>query len=138
MTKKVLIDLSKLKDLNSGLGQVNLNFARQILKHIDTQLEYVFLLPDNTRYLFSSSIEYELLSLKRRYLPRLCPEYSLWHATYQVGNYRPHPNTPYILTIHDLNYWHQKNNTRQRNFIGYYNNKSTMLEPSRLFLILLI
>lgn len=101
----VLIDLGKLKNLYTGLGQVSLNFGKTIQQQ-NTSLDCHFLIPKGFEKDFKP---YEKLSLKRRYLPSFCKKYNLWHAIHQDSAYFPNKNTPYILTIHDLNFLGEKN-----------------------------
>jgi glycosyltransferase involved in cell wall biosynthesis len=106
---RVLIDLSKLTDLYSGLGQVSLNFGKALLNANQDRFRLTFLLPKYAKKYFTGDVDFEYLSLKRRYFPRLSPKYDLWHALHQDSAYMPgSKNTSFLLTIHDLNFLAEK------------------------------
>lgn len=104
--KRVLVDLGKLKDLHCGLGQVSLQLGSALDGYEDDDLKICFLVPRGWEERFSSPCE--VLSEKRRYFPSLCPKYDLWHAIHQDSGYFPVNGTPYLLTIHDLNFLGEK------------------------------
>lgn len=106
---KVLIDFERLKHIHSGLGQVSLHLAGELSRRTSDSWQPVYLVPPGWEGQFGSRVEYEVASARRRLLPRLCPRYDLWHATHQESRYTPgHVGTPYVLTIHDLNFLEEK------------------------------
>lgn len=106
---KVLIDLDRLKDPYNGLGQVALNLAEQISKREDPDLEFTFLVPEAFLGMFGDKVKYEVISLKRRFLPWLCPTYDLWYTIHQDSWYFPsRMRALYVLTINDLNFLREK------------------------------
>jgi glycosyltransferase involved in cell wall biosynthesis len=114
MTKKnVLIDLDRLKMINTGLGQVAYLFGKVISQLNDTKLKFTFLVPPKFKGAFGSHVDYEIVSLRRRYCPSLCKSYDLWHAIHQDSAYFPGDRrTPYLLTIHDLNFLNEKTESK--------------------------
>ncbi len=105
----VLIDLDRLKDTNNGLGQVALFMAEQFSRIRDEQLEFTFLVPENFVGKFGDLVQYESVSAKRRFFPGLCRKYDLWYTIHQDSWYFPsNRETPYILTINDLNFLGEK------------------------------
>ena len=112
--KKVLVDLGKLKDLNSGLGQVSLNFGHELSNAMrSTNLSLHFLVPRSFVDEFEeANIHYEKLSLIRRWFPALNKRYDLWHAIHQDSGYMPPSGIPYLLTIHDLNFMYEKSKAK--------------------------
>lgn len=109
MRKSVLVDLGKLKDPYSGLGQVSLNFGRKLYELNEETLELNYLIPNGKEIFFDSTIHFEKLSLGRRFFPSLCKKYDLWHAIHQDSPYMPaDKRSPYLLTIHDLNFLEEK------------------------------
>lgn len=105
---RVLIDAERLRQPNSGLGQVAFNLGKEFLAHPSATWRPVFLIPENRLGVFGQPIDHEIPSLRRRYAPRLAPQYDLWHVLHQDASYLPHPGTPYVLTIHDLNFLEEK------------------------------
>jgi glycosyltransferase involved in cell wall biosynthesis len=107
--RTVLIDLDRLKDLNTGLGQFALQFGTAISQLDESCLQFTFLVPKQFNGLFGSSVQYENISLKRRYLPAACRHYDMWHSIHQDSAFSPSGRgTPSLLTIHDLNFLFEK------------------------------
>lgn len=105
----ILIDLERLRDLNTGLGQVAMFFGTEIAKEEDERFKFTFLVPKKFVGYFGNLVDYEVASLKRRYFPALCRKYDLWFALHQDSAYLPSGfSTPYILCIHDLNFLEEK------------------------------
>jgi len=104
----ILIDLDRLKDLNAGLGQVALLFGEEVAKLKDNRFRFTFLVPKKYVGFFGDSVDYEAVSFKRRYFPFLCKKYDLWYTIHQDSFYFPSKDTPYIITINDLNFLGEK------------------------------
>lgn len=109
MTKAhVLVDLDRLKDVTTGLGQVAYHFGNTLSRMDDNELQFTFLVPEKFKGFFGNKVDYEVISLKRRLLPSLCPKYDLWHTIHQDSNLYHDKQTPYLLTINDLNFLGEK------------------------------
>lgn len=107
--KKILIDLERLKYINTGLGQVCLNFGNEISKVKSECFEFTLLVPKKFKNAFGDSVKYETTGLFRKYVPWLCKSYDLWYAIHQNSKYFPSDTkTPYVLTVHDLNFMGEK------------------------------
>lgn len=105
----VLIDLDRLKDLNTGLGQVAEFFGHEISRIAHERFRFTLLVPRKFKGYFGNLVDYEVVSLKRRYFPSLCRKYDMWYTIHQDSAYFPSDhNTPYILTINDLNFLGEK------------------------------
>ena len=111
---RVLIDVERLRQPNSGLGQVALHLVRQYLKDPPTDWEPVFLIPADRIAHFDAPFAYEIPNWRRRYVRALAPEYNLWHVLHQDASYLPGPRTPYLLTINDLNFLFEKSPAKAR------------------------
>ncbi len=114
MRKTVLLDLEHLKDLNCGLGQVSYQLAKRLDGYDDGEIKIHFLVPNTFRSVFKS--ETEPVSWQRRHFPFCCKKYDLWHAIHQHSSYFPSRlhRTPYLLTIHDLNFLGEKRPPKAR------------------------
>lgn len=111
----VLIDLDRLKDLNTGLGQVAEFFGDEISKMKDDNFKFTLLVPQKFKGYFGDNVDYEIVSLKRRYFPSLCKKYDLWYTIHQDSAYFPSDRkTPYILTINDLNFLEEKSPSKAK------------------------
>jgi len=105
----VLIDLDRLKNLNTGLGQTALLFGTALSKLDERQLQFTFLVPKAFNGYFGSNVQYENIALRRRYFPFACRHYDMWHSIHQDSAFCPSSrNTPILLTIHDLNFIFEK------------------------------
>ncbi len=105
---QVLIDLDRLKDLNTGLGQVAYFFGRVLSQTNDNELHFTFLVPEKFKGYFGDKVDYEVVSFKRRYFPNLGRKYDLWYTIHQDSNFFPASDTPFILNINDLNFLGEK------------------------------
>ena len=105
---RVLIDVERLRQPNSGLGRVALHLGTEFLAHPSEAWDPVFLIPENRRGIYGQDIACEIPSRRRRYLPNFAPRYDLWHIMHQDASYLPGAATPYVLTIHDLNFLGEK------------------------------
>lgn len=95
MTKKILIDLEKIKDPFSGLGQ----FCAHLKTYFDkSSLELLYWRPG----------KFQKLAKK---IPFILPMTDVFHAVHQDSPYIPWSSkTKYILTIHDLNALYESSN----------------------------
>ena len=111
--KKILIDLEKLKNRYVGLGEVSSRFAKALQGHAkklhDKGIEIHLLVPAAYRGQFGDDFHYINATFLNKRFPALLPAFDLWHAIHQTSNYNPyHSGTKYLLTIHDLNFIHEK------------------------------
>ena len=105
----VLLDMGKLKHPNSGLGQFSYYFGKHITELNTQGLCYNFLVPESKTGIFGKEYSYENTSLIRRVMPFFCKKYDLWHALHQDSAFLPSDSkSPYVLTIHDLNFLKEK------------------------------
>ena len=124
-TKKanVLIDLDRLKDITTGLGQVAYNFGRIVSKLNDSDLHFTFLVPEKFKGYFGDKVNYEVISLKRRLFPTWCKKYDLWYTIHQDSKLFPDSHTPFILTINDLNFLGEKSPGKAKNRLAVLQKK---------------
>ena len=101
--KKIGIDIYKIKDLYTGLGQFSLHFKNEIRKYENEDFEFHYFAPK--LYCKEHPDEQRLISehFKYRYFQNWCPVFDLWHSLHQFPSHLPNPKSPLILTIH-----HQK------------------------------
>ena len=120
--KKVLLDLSVLKHINCGLGQVAYNYGVFFSNHVFDDLEITLLLPKKFFGVFGSNVKY--IESKEIYtiFPFLLPKFDVWHSIHQLTRFRPsRKSTKNILTIHDLNFLYEKESDK----ISKYRKKLT-------------
>lgn len=111
--KKVLIDLSSLKNIYCGLGQVALNYGNYFKENYNASesiYELTFLMPKKLEGMFGDNVKYiSSTNLIRKHFNLLIPRYDIWHSIHQLSRFSPtDASTKQILTIHDLNYLYEK------------------------------
>lgn len=107
--KTILVDLDRLKNPFSGLGQFALHIGKYLSMQIYEDMEFTFLVPPRYQGYFGNNVHYEITDWKRRYFPQFLKSYDLWHAIHQDSNFYPNfSKTKYLLTIHDLNFLQEK------------------------------
>lgn len=108
--KKVLIDLSVLKHINCGLGQIAYNYARfygENAKNLDFEVH--LLVPRPYIGAFGNDVHYHKTTNLYTMLPFLMPEYDVWHSIQQMSRFKPSRKyTKNVLTIHDINFIYEK------------------------------
>lgn len=118
MKKKILIDLSALKDPFCGLGQVALNYGKYFQEKSNTtdlNYEITLLLPKKMFGSFGDKVKYiSSTNLFLKHFKFLFPKFHIWHATHQLSRFMPiYDDTKFLLTIHDLNYLYEKKGKRK-------------------------
>lgn len=113
--KNILIDLYRIKQLYSGLGQFSLNFALELEKRPPKELDISFLVPHTK---FPASLNSKLFepSVIHRFLPFINHPYFIWHSLHQLPSFFPPQKSIWILTIHDLNFIIEKAGKKQEKY----------------------
>lgn len=103
----LLIDLYKVKELYSGLGQFSYNYANELMRQLHPDLNITYLIPEN----FENYDKWDSVqaNLQKRYLPMFNKSYDIWHSLQQYPSHFPNKKSRFILTIHDLNFLYEKN-----------------------------
>lgn len=113
MKKNILVDLSALKDPNTGLGQVALSYLKyfeQFYHKEEHNFHLTLLVPSNLIGSIGDKVDYISSTkwLNKRF-QFLLPTFDVWHATHQLSKFMPKSKkTKFIYTIHDLNYLQEK------------------------------
>jgi len=111
---RVLVDHNRLKDATTALGQVPYHFGNTLSQIDDEELHFTYLVPEKFKNFFGNKVDYEVISLKRRFFPSLCPKYDLWYTIHQDSKLFPDKKTPYIITINDLNFLGEKSSVKAK------------------------
>ena len=125
MTMRILIDLSILKNVHCGLGQVALNYGYFFRDHY-TPLpnEQIYLLvPKSFIGVFGNKVNY----IPSRKIYRLFPwligmRFDVWHAIHQLSRYQPFTRH-YVLTIHDFNFMYEKTGPKTQKYLRMVQSK---------------
>lgn len=104
MKSKILVDLERLKYLNSGIANVFRNLGKTLGKSLDITL-YI---PKNETINFKN---YKILIQKslHKYFPFVYVKYNIIHVSHQLSSYFhfKFSHQKKILTLHDLNFLHE-------------------------------
>lgn len=101
---KVIVEIDKVQNPYSGLGQFCVNLGRELIKAQPTDIDLDFALARKADKPFSDFGNYHLLKQLHRYTGVQAGQKSLWHSTHQDSPYLPQKGTQFVLTIHDLNF----------------------------------
>ncbi len=116
--KNILIDLYKIKELYSGLGQFSMNFGNELASRLPEEFAVDFFVPKNSQVSFSNEkINLTKSSFQKRYLPSGNKTYSVWHSLQQFPSFTPNKKSIWILTIHDLNFLIEKDESRKMKYL---------------------
>ena len=106
--KNVLVDFSDYDDF-CGFGEIARNYCPRLAMADAPDLHFIFILPEKHCGEFGTHIDYIPKERIRQALRQYPETIDLWHATHQQFRYRRHrKGTLQLLTVHDLNYLHEK------------------------------
>lgn len=109
--KKVVVEIDKIRNPYSGLGQFCLHLGRALVEAqpLEIDLEFALAKGHHTAEDFGSFRQvsrFQVLNSKST-----APQ--IWHSTHQDSPYSPPRSSKFILTIHDLNFL-EKYSSRMR------------------------
>jgi glycosyltransferase involved in cell wall biosynthesis len=107
----LFIDAERLRDLNSGLGQVCLHLGHELVRQRPHNWKLTFLVPKGQVGIFGDSVAYiEASLLTKLWMPGRpgLGQFDVWHCLHQDSDYFPRRGgtkiPKLILTVHDLNF----------------------------------
>jgi glycosyltransferase involved in cell wall biosynthesis len=101
----VIVELQRLRILESGLGQFCLHLGRSLAEVATPDLPIQFYVPEIRMGIFGESARYRAVRSWDRWLGAWTPQGSVWHCTHQDSRYWPRSrNGRVVLTVHDLNF----------------------------------
>lgn len=108
MKKRLLVDLSYLKDLYRGYGQIALNYGNYFKDNYNPEksnYDLTLLVPKRFVGSFGNNVKYISSSnWLRKHFRHLLPQFDIWHNLQYPSQFRPYSKcTKYIFTLHDLN-----------------------------------
>ncbi len=112
----VFIEMEKLKNPASGLGQFCLNIGEQLQKINPQHLKLDLYIPASQKNIFGTNFKYVYKNSLHKIFPLNRSKYDVWHCLHQGSRYMPNnKNTKLILTIHDLNFLEKYKGAKQKN-----------------------
>lgn len=115
--KKILIDLSKIKNLYSGLGHFSAQFGTYLMEEHAHEFEFHFLVPRIHDLEFSPLIKQIKVNPILRWWKASHEQYDLWHSLHQFPSYKPSNGFKQLLTIHDLNFLVEKKGSKKSAYL---------------------
>lgn len=116
--KRLLIDLSILKNLNCGLGQIALNYGKFFAETYNAEqanYDLYLLVPKSMEGQFGNEVKYITINWWRKHFLSLIPKMDVWHSIHQLSHYKPvNKKTKVLLTIHDLNFIYEKGEVKRK------------------------
>ena len=113
--RNVFIEMEKLNNPASGLGQFCLNIGEQFQKIDLQQLKLDFYIPISKKNIFGKHFNYINKNSLHKFFPLNSSKYNVWHCVHQDSKYMPNnKNTKLILTIHDLNFLEKYTGAKQK------------------------
>jgi len=115
--KRVFIEMQKMSNLNSGLGQFCLHFGNALSEIAYEKVKPTFFVPKHFKGIFGPEFDYKSVSIFHKLFSPSSKDQSLWHCVHQLSPYLPaSKNTKLLLTIHDLNFLekYSANSKKQR------------------------
>ena len=107
---RILIDLSVLRNVNCGLGQVALNYGYYFRDKYEPREdeEITLMLPKKFMGTFGDKVKYVRSWKIYRIFPQwIAAKFDVWHAIHQLSRWNPNA-WHYVLTIHDYNCVYEK------------------------------
>lgn len=123
---RILIDLSILKNVHCGLGQVALNYGYFFRdSYVPQHDEQIYLLVPNTFVgAFGNKVQYIVAHKIYRLFPWLIGiRFDVWHAIHQLSRFRPFARH-YVLTIHDFNFMYEKSGSKTKKYLAMIRHKA--------------
>jgi len=111
---KVLVDLYRLKEVNSGLGYFSNQLSSSLIENQTEDLGLTFMIPNSRGSKFSISSNIVFASIFKMLFSRFNTGFDVWHSTSQFPKVYPGSKTKFILTIHDLNFLIEKPNLQKK------------------------
>ena len=107
---RILIDLSILRNIHCGLGQVALNYGyyfRDVYQPKEGE-EITLMVPKKFMGAFGNKVKYVRSWKIFRVFPQwIGAKFDVWHAIHQLSRWNPNA-VHYVLTIHDFNCVYEK------------------------------
>lgn len=105
----LFIDAERLRDLNSGLGQVCLHLGHELVRQCPPAWTLTFLVPKGQTGVFGHTLPGggPVRYIEASWLQKLwiAGQFDVWHCLHQDSSYLPRPGQgKLMLTIYDLNF----------------------------------
>lgn len=107
--KNILVDFTRLAE-KCGFGEIADNYSKQLINIPENKdMHFIFLVKEKYKGFAGNNVDYVSVEHLAHDLRQLNKKIDLWHATDQLFIKRKRiKDTKNILTIHDLNFLHEK------------------------------
>lgn len=101
----IFVDTQRLRNLNSGLGQLCVHLGRELSRYASKEMGFTFYVPKPYLGFFGPNVSYRAVSIWDKIFKINSKPYQIWHCTHQDSKYFPsNRQTKLVLTILDLNF----------------------------------
>jgi glycosyltransferase involved in cell wall biosynthesis len=126
--RSIFLETHSIKNLHTGYGQFNFNLAKSLSKETEFLNEHEIILNCNncdTEKELGKRLSYNrYLEISRYPLFRIKKKFNLWHSVNQSTKIEPFSKkTPYLLTIHDIEFLKEKQGKHLDFRINQFKNK---------------
>ncbi len=126
--KKIFLETHNINNLKSGFGQFNLNLVKALSEQTDFLKEYSIVCSCNKNEVkkeIGKTISYKKYWQITRYpFFRIRKKFDLWHSVNQNTKIEPFSDTtPYLLTVHDINFMEEDTGERLEFRINQFKEK---------------
>lgn len=113
--QKVFLEFERIRDVQTGLGQVCWNVGKQFTQVMRRELELNCWLPKNKFNIFGKQFKY--VAAKKGFRKNLLSykNFAVWHCLHQGSKFLPkNKRTKLIITVQDLNFLFEEQDKRKR------------------------
>ncbi|ACU58007.1 glycosyltransferase family 4 protein [Chitinophaga pinensis] len=110
----ILFDCETMKYANTGLYEYCKQFGHALLRNKAEDEKITYYVPSGLKGFFGEEHQYITISKLHRLMMPSFSYLDIWHTSFQSTHYRPsNKNIGHVLTIHDLNFIHEKKNPKK-------------------------
>lgn len=110
--KTLLVDFSDLADF-CGFGEIERNYAPRLATAMQDEVNLIYIVPTSYIGRFGDKVTYIDRHTTAREISKAHPRIDLWHSSHQLLGIMPGKRIPRLLTIHDVNFLHEKKGLRK-------------------------
>lgn len=110
----ILFDCETMKYANTGLYEYCKQFGHALLRNKADDEKITYYVPPGLKGFFGDEHQYITINKLHRLIMPSFSYLDVWHTSFQSTHYRPsNKNIGHVLTIHDLNFIHEKKNPKK-------------------------
>lgn len=112
--KQIILEMEKLKHLETGLGQFCFHLGNELLLQQQEQFKLNFFLPEQAATLFDKKVAVKFSKQWNKLFMPGASRFDLWHILHQDSKYIPASPKKMVITVHDLNFLQKYSGRKQQ------------------------